>query len=556
MYADYFGLQQEPFSIAPDPRFLYPSARHREALAHLLYGLDRGGGFVLLTGEVGAGKTTVCRAFLKHVPPSCHVAYVLNPMCSGHEMLKSVCAEFGVTPAGDAPSAQDCIDALNAFLLRTHAEAQQCLLIVDEAQNLSPAVLEQLRLLTNLETDERKLLQILLIGQPELRDMLARPEMKQLAQRVIARYHLGPLNETETEQYIRHRLAVAGRRGAVPIRREARMRIHRLSGGIPRRINLLCDRALLAAYGDGKPRVDVALIESAAREVFAERQRGAGGRYRRAAVWACGLAASAALAGMAAVSPSGGLAPTTDAATAMAAAPPVPTAASATAAPAPPPEATAALAATPVAASAASAAAAPSVLEQPMADERQAWRELADVWNLRTEGTEPCRSVQAQQVRCFAARMDLGLIRQLDRPGILALHKADGTPAFALLVGINADSAVLQVNGRRERVPLLALTRQWQGYYATYWRVPPSYTETLAEGSTGAMVDRIAAQLARLEGAAAPVGRQVFDAAMRARVHAFQLAQGLKPDGLAGPYTLMQLNRATGIDEPHLQRGG
>ena len=159
-------------------------------------------------------------------------------------------------------------------------------------------------------------------------------------------------------------------------------------------------------------------------------------------------------------------------------------------------------------------------------------------------------------MRCFAARMDLGLIRQLDRPGILALHKADGTPAFALLVGINADSAVLQVNGRRERVPLLALTRQWQGYYATYWRVPPSYTETLAEGSTGAMVDRIAAQLARLEGAAAPVGRQVFDAAMRARVHAFQLAQGLKPDGLAGPYTLMQLNRATGIDEPHLQRGG
>nr|WP_297356497.1 AAA family ATPase [uncultured Caldimonas sp.] len=554
MYADYFGLQQEPFSIAPDPRFLYLSARHREALAHLLYGLDRGGGFVLLTGEVGAGKTTACRAFLKHVPPTCHVAYILNPMCSGHEMLKSVCAEFGVTPSTDAPSSQDCIDALNAFLLRTHAEGQQCLLIVDEAQNLSPAVLEQLRLLTNLETDERKLLQILLIGQPELRDMLARPEMKQLAQRVIARYHLGPLNEAETEQYIRHRLAVAGRRGTVPIRREARARIHRLSGGIPRRINLLCDRALLAAYGDGKPRVDVALIDSAAREVFVERQRAGVRRYRRAAVWACGLAASAALAGMAAVTPTGGLAPAMAEASAVAPSPapaPVPAAASAVSLAAP-----AVAAVTPVPASAVSAASAPSVLEQPIADERQAWRELAGVWNLRIDGEQPCRAVQTQQVRCFAARMDLGLIRQLDRPGILALQKDDGAPTFALLVGLTADSAVLQSGGRRERVPLLALTRHWQGYYATYWRVPPSYTETLTEGSTGPMVDRIAAQLARLEGAPAPQGRQVFDAAMRERVHAFQLAQGLKPDGLAGPYTLMQLNRATGIDEPHLQRGG
>ena len=554
MYADYFGLQQEPFSIAPDPRFLYLSARHREALAHLLYGLDRGGGFVLLTGEVGAGKTTACRAFLKHVPPTCHVAYILNPMCSGHEMLKSVCAEFGVTPSTDAPSSQDCIDALNAFLLRTHAEGQQCLLIVDEAQNLSPAVLEQLRLLTNLETDERKLLQILLIGQPELRDMLARPEMKQLAQRVIARYHLGPLNEAETEQYIRHRLAVAGRRGTVPIRREARARIHRLSGGIPRRINLLCDRALLAAYGDGKPRVDAALIDSAAREVFVERQRAGVRRYRRAAVWACGLAASAALAGMAAVTPTGGLAPAIAEASAVAPSPapaPVPAAASAVSLAAP-----AVAAVTPVPASAASAASAPSVLEQPIADERQAWRELAGVWNLRIDGEQPCRAVQTQQVRCFAARMDLGLIRQLDRPGILALQKDDGAPTFALLVGLTADSAVLQSGGRRERVPLLALTRHWQGYYATYWRVPPSYTETLTEGSTGPMVDRIAAQLARLEGAPAPQGRQVFDAAMRERVHAFQLAQGLKPDGLAGPYTLMQLNRATGIDEPHLQRGG
>ena len=304
MYAPFFGLKREPFSIAPDPRFLFMSERHREALAHLLYGLDGGGGFVLLSGEIGAGKTTVCRCFLERIPKRCNVAYIFNPKLTVIELLQSVCEEFhiprpeaeGRAAAGPA-TVKEYLDPINEFLLRTHAVGQNNVLIIDEAQNLSADVLEQLRLLTNLETNERKLLQIILIGQPELRDMLARPELEQLAQRVIARFHLGALSEAETAQYIRHRLSVAGLRGALPFDAPARQRIHQLSRGVPRRINLLCDRALLGAYGGGTNLVTRAIVEQAAKEVFGRVDAGSGlaWRYRSAALVALGVAGGVAL---------------------------------------------------------------------------------------------------------------------------------------------------------------------------------------------------------------------------------------------------------------------
>ena len=285
MYAAHFHLQREPFSIAPDPRFLYLSARHREALAHLLYGVGGGGGFVLLTGDIGAGKTTVCRAFLEQIPPDCRVAYIFNPKLTVLELLQSVCQEFhipspqaGAAQAGEAPSVKDWVDALNGHLLSSHAQGLRNVLIIDEAQNLSSEVLEQLRLLTNLETHERKLLQIILIGQPELRDMLAQPHMEQLAQRVIARCHLGPLSAEETAHYIQHRLSVAGYTHRGLFDRRALQRIHQLTGGVPRRINLLCDRALLGAYAGGLSQVGREVVKRAAQEVFvspvARRARG------------------------------------------------------------------------------------------------------------------------------------------------------------------------------------------------------------------------------------------------------------------------------------------
>lgn len=279
MYTKTFNLTQDPFSIAPDPRFLFMSERHREALAHLLFGVagqggaagGTGGGFVLLTGDIGTGKTTICRCFLEQIPAGCHVAYIFNPKLTVIELLQSICEEFHLNVApgtAQVPSAKAYIDALNRFLLQSHAAGQSCVLIIDEAQNLSGDVLEQLRLLTNLETNARKLLQIVLIGQPELRSMLARPEMEQLAQRVIARFHLEALNPTETRQYIEHRLGVAGHAGALPFDTKALARIHHLARGVPRRINLLSGRALLGAWANGQRRVDTAVVNKAATEVF------------------------------------------------------------------------------------------------------------------------------------------------------------------------------------------------------------------------------------------------------------------------------------------------
>jgi general secretion pathway protein A len=306
MYKKFFGLKHEPFSIAPDPHYLFMSERHREALAHLLYGVRGGGGFVLLTGEIGAGKTTVCRCFLEQVPRRCNVAYIFNPRQTVEELLRSICEDFHISRTsepGSVVTGRDHVAALNEFLLRTHGVGQNNVLIIDEAQSLSADVLEQLRLLTNLETNERKLLQIILIGQPELRDMLARPELEQLAQRVIARYHLDALTPRETAQYIHHRLTVSGLAGALPFDAASMRRIHALTRGVPRRINLLCDRALLGAYARGTPQVDAAIVDKAAAEVGGEtapRRWGSHSRSTRkriAAALGLGIVAGAALFG-------------------------------------------------------------------------------------------------------------------------------------------------------------------------------------------------------------------------------------------------------------------
>lgn len=271
MYAAFFGLAHLPFSIAPDPRALFLSERHREALAHLLYGLGAGGGIVLLTGEVGTGKTTVCRGFLQQIPAHCSAAYIFNPKLGVHELLATICDEFGIAhPGADParPTVKEYVDPLNAWLLAGHAAGRNAVLVIDEAQALGSEVLEQLRLLTNLETDEKKLLQIILIGQPELREMVARPELTQLAQRVVARYHLGPLTQDETARYIAHRMQVAGWQGPLPFEPAALARVHAIAGGVPRRINLLCDRALLSAYAAGQRQIDARRVRDAAREVF------------------------------------------------------------------------------------------------------------------------------------------------------------------------------------------------------------------------------------------------------------------------------------------------
>jgi general secretion pathway protein A len=271
MYLDFFGLKELPFSIAPDPRYLYMSERHREALAHLLYGVSGQGGFVVLTGEVGTGKTTICRCFLNQIPKNTDVAFIINPKLSARELMASICDELGIAYSESA-SIKTLNDLINDYLLEAHANNRHTVLIIDEAQNLRVDVLEQLRLLTNLETSEKKLLQIILLGQPELREVLAQNELRQLAQRITARYHLHELSKVEVGAYVSCRLAVAGRRGRL-FNQAAIKTLFKLSGGVPRLINLICDRALLGAYASQCDFIEAKHVQSAYKEIQGEQPR-------------------------------------------------------------------------------------------------------------------------------------------------------------------------------------------------------------------------------------------------------------------------------------------
>jgi general secretion pathway protein A len=537
MYAAHFGLSREPFSLAPDPRFLFLSERHREALAHLLYGVRGGGGFVLLTGEIGAGKTTVARGFLEQLPPGCVVAWVFNPQLSALELLQTLAGEFGL-PAlegGDRGSLKAHIDALNRFLLDVHARGQQALVVIDEAQALEPAVLEQLRLLTNLETAERKLLQIVLIGQPELRERIA--AIEQLAQRVVARYHLGALDEAEARQYVEHRLGVAGLQGPPPFDAAALRALHRESGGVPRRINLLADRALLGAYGQGLREVGRALVERAAAEVF-DRRAAAPAPRRTPAMPAAGVLAGGALLAVVGVVAWA----LHDPHLPLAEAEPGTTLPPSAAAP------TAAATAAPTAVAGPAPLADPAALGTlALADEAQAWRELALRWNVAIGEGDPCTAVRQAELACFrSSGGSLGLLRSLARPALLVLRTDDGRRVHALLVALDDDAVTLQAGRTPLRLALPELARRWRGEFGTLWQVPPGW----APGAGPAPVRRWAEpHLASALPAPRPEG-------FAAQVAAFQLLQGLPVDGQAGPLTLMQLSRVAGVNEPRLEGAG
>jgi general secretion pathway protein A len=569
MYTQFFNLKQSPFSIAPDPRYLYMSERHREALAHLLYGVGSGGGFVLLTGEIGAGKTTVCRCFMEQIPENCQLGYIFNPKLSVEELLLSICDEFRIAlaPQGaGAVSVKGYVDAINQHLLESHAQGRNNVLIIDEAQNLSADVLEQLRLLTNLETSERKLLQIILIGQPELRAMLARPELEQLAQRVIARYHLGSLSVEETGSYIGHRLAVAGSVGAAPFPASLMQQIHQRTKGVPRRINLLCDRAMLGAYVENAPQVTRTILRRAAAEVFASEAGTAPAKRLWPAV-AAGVLAGAALtataawqlmshsvtlavpdrtgqAGPASAGATGATAPS--GAAAHTAAAPMPSAAPGAPAPAPLPASQpmpgSPLIASPAAGSAASSGATSDI----------ALRQMAALWGHAVPAGEFCPAAAKLNLRCLFGKGGLDDLRSLDRPAVLKLIDDPVAPRYAVLTAMDGQGATLEIAGKRETVRLEALASRFDGSFITLWRAPRAWRDEVSAGQQGPDVDWLAKRLAALSGARKPQENRPMDAETQRLLREFQLSQNLKADGVAGPKTFIRLNQLGGVNEPRL----
>jgi general secretion pathway protein A len=514
MYLPHFGLREPPFSITPDPRFLYMSARHREALAHLVYGVGEHGGFVQLTGEVGTGKTSVCRCLLEQLPDRVDVALVLNPRVSPVELLALVCDELRIPYPTDTRSQKDLVDRLHHHLLEAHGRGRRTVLILDEAQNLSPEVLEEVRLLTNLETATEKLLQIIMIGQPELAALLEQPKLRQLAQRVTARYHLEPLSQVETRAYVRHRLGVAGR--VAPVFTPAGLRrLHRETAGIPRLINAIADRALLGAYTRDEGRVDARTVRRAAAEVLGRPLR----LWQR---WSRGVAAVALVAvavGAGVVLFAPGIVGRDEAHRGgMASGPPDPTL-------------TGAPTATAGASERAPAPRLAEVLRDPAlpATKGDALTVLLHLWGVHAAAGQPdCERPPAGSLECLAATGTWQKLRRLDLPAALELSGPEGERRYGVLTSLTASEATLRFGDRAVTALLADIEPFWDGAFVMFWR-PPS--GDVRRGALGPPPGSPGEQVARVEGPDAAVARErTDDGPQRGRTVAFQPARSLEPD--------------------------
>jgi general secretion pathway protein A len=587
MYLSFFGLNEKPFAITPDPRYLYLSERHAEALAHLLYGINESGGFIQLTGEVGTGKTTVVRTLLSRVPHHADVAVILNPRVTPVEFLLTICEELGIDIAeADRGSVKQMVDALNRRLLGAHAEGRRIIVIVDEAQNLSAEVLEQVRLLTNLETPTQKLLQIILIGQPELRELLDRTELRQLAQRITGRYHLESLTREETRGYVRHRLRVAGAAGEI-FTPSALTEVHRLSAGTPRVINVTCDRALLGAYTRETPKVTAGLVRLAAGEVYGRRF------VPRWLGWLAGTLGLIAVAGAGLVgwqlwerqifplhasevfdvfngrqlhrkapppvdapAPSAAIRSDTAADTAATMTTTTATTAATTggmtpATTAPPAGAQSA------AAAAAAAAPAPAVSINALlaansanTGDAAAFRRLLSLWGTAmADDKDPCGQAAKAGLSCLEQRGSWAQVRALNRPAILTLTDGRGQRHRVVLSALDDQFATLYFGEDTQRVPVEELSRDWFGEFTVVWKPKTSHTRPLSLGMQGDEVRWLRRSLNALQGGASdPEHGDVYDEQLAIAVQNFQREHRLNVDGVAGVQTQVVLD--TALAEP------
>jgi general secretion pathway protein A len=585
MYNAYFGFKESPFSIAPDPRYLFMTEQHREALAHLVYGLNSEGGCILLTGEVGTGKTTVCRCLLEQIPKQSNIALVFNPKVTATELLETICDELGIEYPQGENSVKAYIDRINAFLLQANAAGQKTVLIIDEAQNMDHTVLEQLRLLTNLETNQRKLLQIIILGQPELLEILSHENMRQLAQRITARFHLNPLSRNDLKAYISHRLAVAGSNIQL-FDEKVIKRLYQLSNGIPRIINIICDRALLGAYVESKSRVDLQTLNHAAREVFGE-QKPKNSKKRRWPAYTA-LAASLAAAAVAAfllLQP----APLEISVAQTEAREPQPQPVSATSVTAQVEvvqleEVTAETMDTPAAGETAESASTETValpqepLEIAVIEEEsatdpatdfydlvftdiakskiQAYADLFDVWNKQynpVKDGSACAHAVINGLSCLHRQGNLRSLAILNRPAVLKLYNEQNRSAYAILTYLNDREATLRKGSKTISVSTDILNQYWLGEYTLLWQKPPYYQAAIQPGSQGPLVQWLDQQLVRIYGQdEVPTIHNTYNEELRSQVIKFQQSKGLTPDGVVGPHTFILLNSELDMNTPML----
>lgn len=533
MYTDHFGLTDTPFSIAPNPQYLFMSSRHRDALAHLLYGVQSDGGFILLTGEVGTGKTTLCRCLLQQVPTDVDTAFVLNPRVSVAELLATICDEFGISYQEDA-TVKNLVDQLNEFLLECHANHRKAVLIIDEAQNLSRDLLEQLRLLTNLETNERKLLQIILLGQPELLEMLANQDLRQFSQRITARFHLEALTQSETEDYITHRMSVAGGSGKAFTRAAVR-RVYRISKGIPRVINLICDRSLLGAYVEDRPDVTPTIVSKAAREVLGPERRQ--GKLMQPGMTAAFVALALLATGLMFFQQQffQQFSENDETQSASVTTPSLPT-----------------TPATPI----------PSTLKTPTMPSItghgtivDAYHDLFALWGSAFEDrdTHPCELAVSIGLQCLSQPLNLQDLQTVNRPVIVQLNVAQTGARFLTISRLESDFVVLFAGAEEIQLSHEQFASLYNGEAHMVWRMPPDYQAPLKNGDTGAAVDWLVVQLSMIDGDQPPLDTGfIFNELIESRVRDFQTHVGLTPSGVVDPITWIHINSVEAISIPTL----
>ncbi|MDR1727516.1 MAG: AAA family ATPase [Acidobacteriota bacterium] len=556
MYLEYFKLNEAPFSLTPDPRYLFMSARHREGLAHLLYGVKQAGGFVQLTGEVGSGKTTLSRCLINQLPDDADVALILNPRLDAVELLDEICDELKIPRPPGSEAAQSIkvrIDALNAYLLDAHARGRRTILIIDEAQNLDIDVLEQVRLLTNLETEQEKLLQIILLGQPELLALLRSERLRQLSQRITARYHLEPLSRYETHAYVRHRLEVAGRKE--PLFTDSALHcVYRLSGGVPRLVNVICDRALLGAYAGGRQVIDAATVRKAGRETCGDDLPSEGRRKH----WIIGAAVVlvAALVAVGLLNPrvratlssvvSGG-------------------------APAAVQGGRGAQGAVPAAArddadGAGGRGGGASLMESLSdipAGDVPAFAAVYSLWGFDIPADSSgagCDLGRLQGFECLSFSGGWPRLRRYDLPAVLEFPLGDGSRRQVAATRLDGDAVRLVVRGEAREFPITEVDQVWEGVFVLPWK-PPVGAGVVALGSSGTAVLWVRRALDKLEGGAENTNAfgkysDKFDGDLQRRVMEFQRRVALVPDGVVGRETLIKM--ATALDDadaPSLSRG-